>query len=316
MSGKYVLSRVLRGLLTVVIAVILIFFLMRVAPSDPAAMLASEDATPEDIEAIREAWGLNKPYTEQFVIYIKSLLTGDAGMSYLYSVNAPLYTVKELVLARLPNTIKLALSSILISVVVAIPVGILMGIKPGSWFDNLMSAICFTINAFPTFFMGLLLLLVFGLRLHLLPTGGNTEPGSVILPAITLSSHFIVTLIRMTRTEFIHVMSSNFIRTTKAKGLSDLAVLFIHGLRNVAIPLVTLIGLRLGTMLGGSVVVETLFRWPGIGNLLITAVNSRDYPTVQFLVPYIALVFVVVNLIVDLLYGVLDPRIKSGQANS
>lgn len=311
MSLKYFLTRLVRGLLTVAIAVVIIFFLMRVAPSDPAAMLASEDATPEDIEAIREAWGLNKPYTEQFVIYLKSLVTGDAGMSYLYAVNAPLYSVTELVLARLPNTIKLACTSILISVFASIPIGILMGIKPNSWFDNLMSAVCFVINAFPTFFMGLMLLLIFGLRLKLLPTGGNTDPGSVILPAITLSGHFSVTLIRMTRTEFIHVMSSNFIRTTKAKGLSNAAVLFVHGLRNVAIPLVTLIGLRLGTMLGGSVVVETLFRWPGIGNLLITAVNGRDYPTVQFLVPYIALVFVVVNLIVDLLYGVLDPRIKS-----
>lgn len=315
MSLKYFLKRLARGVLTVAIAIIIIFFLMRVAPSDPAAMLASEDATPEDIEAIREAWGLNKPYTEQFVIYLRSLITGDAGMSYLYAVNAPLYTVTELVLSRLPNTIKLAFASIIISIVVSIPIGILMGIKPNSWFDNLMSAVCFVINAFPTFFMGLLLLLVFGLRLRLLPTGGNTDPGSVILPAITLSCHFSVTLIRMTRTEFIHVMSSNFIRTTKAKGLSDMAILFIHGLRNVAIPLVTLIGLRLGTMLGGSVVVETLFRWPGIGNLLITAVNGRDYPTVQFLVPYIALVFVVVNLIVDLLYGVLDPRIKTGQSN-
>lgn len=313
MSTKYLLSRILRGLLTVAIAVILIFFLMRVAPSDPAAMLASEDATPEDIEAIREAWGLNKPYSEQFVIYLRSLVTGDAGMSYLYAVNEPLYTVTELVVSRLPNTIRLAFASILISVVISIPIGILMGIKPGSWFDNLVSGICFIINAFPTFFMGLMLLLIFGLKLQLLPTGGNTEPGSVILPAITLSCHFSVTLIRMTRTEFIHVMSSNFIRTTKAKGLSDAAILFIHGLRNVSIPLVTLIGLRLGTMLGGSVVVETLFRWPGIGYLLITAVNGRDYPTVQFLVPYIALVFVVVNLVVDLLYGVLDPRIKSGQ---
>lgn len=310
MSTKYLLGRILRGLLTVSLAVVIIFFLMRVAPSDPATMLAAEDATEEEIAEIREEWGLNKPYTEQFVLYLKSLLTGDAGMSYMYAVDQPIYTVTELVISRIPNTIKLAFASIIFSVLVSIPIGILMGLKPGSWFDNLMSAVCFTVNAFPTFFMGLLLILIFGVWLEWLPTGGNEGFSSIILPAITLSGQFCVTLTRMTRTQFIRVMSSNFIRTTKAKGLSNVSILFCHGLRNVSIPLVTLIGLRIGSMLGGSVIVETLFRWPGIGYLLITAVNCRDYPTVQFLVPYIALVFVVVNLLVDILYSVLDPRIK------
>lgn len=310
MSTKYLLGRILRGILTVGLAVVIIFFLMRVAPSDPATMLAAEDATEAEIEEIREAWGLNKPYTEQFAVYIRSLLTGDAGMSYLYSVDKPIYTVTELVMSRLPNTIKLAFASIIFSVIVSIPMGILMGLRPGSWFDNLVSAICFTINAFPTFFMGLLLILIFGLWLGWLPTGGNKGFSSIILPAITLSCNFCVTLIRMTRAQFIRAMSSNYIRTTRAKGLSKMSILFCHGLKNVSIPLVTLIGLRIGSMLGGSVVVETLFRWPGIGYLLIMAVNGRDYPTVQFLVPYIALVFVVVNLLVDILYSVLDPRIK------
>lgn len=310
MSTKFLLKRILRGLLTVVLTVIIIFFLMRVAPSDPARMMAAENATEEEIQAIREAWGLNKSYLEQFGIYIRSLLTGDAGMSYMYAVNQPIYSVTELVAARLPNTILLAFSSILFSIVVSIPLGILMGIKPGSWFDNIMTSVCFVINAFPVFFMGILLILFFGLWLGWLPTGGNESSTSIILPTIALSGQFCVTLIRMTRTQFIQVMSSNFIRTTKAKGLSKFSILFIHGLRNVSIPLVTLIGLRIGAMLGGSVIIETLFRWPGIGDLLMTAVNSRDYPTVQFLVPYIAFVFVVINLLVDILYSVLDPRIR------
>ncbi len=312
MSSAYIVKRILRGLLTILLAVVVIFFLMRVAPADPAVVLASEDATEEDIQAIREAWGLDKPYTEQFFLYVRSLITGDAGMSYQFCVDKPLYKVTELVMMRLPNTIKLAFTSIIMSILMAIPIGIVCGLHPGSWIDNLVTSIGFIINAFPNFFIGMILILVFGLKLKLLPTGGNDAGfASILLPAFTLSLHFSVTLTRMTRTQFIQVMRSNFIRTTKAKGLDRAKILYIHGLRNVSIPLTTIIGLRIGAMLGGSIVVETLFRWPGLGYLLMTSVTGGDYPTVQFLVPYVCAVFVVINFIVDMLYGVLDPRAKA-----
>lgn len=306
-----VLKRFLRGILTVAIVIVLIFFVMRVAPSDPASLMAGPEASEEQIESIREAWGLNKPLLEQFGIYIRSLLTGDAGMSFQYVSNAkPMWSVTDLVIARFPNTVKLAVAAMLFCVVVGIPLGIFCGMYKGSCMDNLVMGSSFTLLSFPTVFIGILLINLFAVKLQLLPPGGNDSWECIILPAIATGLHFLITLIRTTRSEIIQIMKSDYIKTVRAKGLSNQAVLFVHCLRNAAIPLVTLIGQRFGTMLGGAVVTEALFRWPGIGNLLITSVQARDYPTVQFLVPYVAVVFIVINVIVDILYGVLDPRIR------
>ncbi len=308
---SYILKRLLRGVLTVVLVVILIFFLLRVAPSNPAVMLAGEGASAEDIAEIEKLWGLDKPYIQQFFDYVKSLLSGNAGMSFQYTNNGkPIYTVTELVFARMPNTILLAIASIVISVVFGAILGTLSALKPGSWFDTIITTLGFIINSFPVFFIGIVLIAIFALSLHWLPSGGSGGFASLLLPAMTLSMHFCITMTRMTRAEILRVMSSGFIRAVRAKGVSETMVLFVHALRNAAIPLVTLIGLRIGNLLGGSVVVEGLFRWPGIGQLLITSVQVRDYATVQFLVPYVAFVFVVMNLIVDILYGVLDPRVS------
>lgn len=308
---QMVVKRFLRGVLTVIIVIILIFFVMRVAPSDPASLLAGPEASEEQIAAIRASWGLDKPVIEQFRIYIGSLLTGDAGMSYQYSNNsAPVWSVLDLVMARFPNTVRLALAAMGFCIVVGIPSGIFTAVYRGSLFDNLVMGSGFTILSFPTFFVGMVLLNLFAIHLKILPTGGNDSFACIILPAITMGSRFLITLIRTTRTEIIQIMKSDYIKTVRAKGLSSTAVLFVHCLRNASIPLVTLIGQRFGTMMGGAVVTESLFRWPGIGNLLITSVQARDYPTVQFLVPYVAIVFILINVIVDILYGVLDPRIR------
>lgn len=305
-----ILKRLFRGLLTMIFVVVLIFALLRIAPGDPAAMMAGEYATEERIEEVREEWGLNEPITTQFFIYVKALLTGDAGMSYQYTMGStPIWSVTSLVLARLPYTLALASAAMLINILVAIPLGVITALKPNSWLDNFLNAFNFVVLSFPVFFLGIMMMFAFGVHLKILPTGGTDSPLSIILPAATLSMHFNVTLMRMTRTEVGRNLQSDYIRVCRAKGLSSIRTLFIHGLRNAAIPLVTLIGLRFGAMMGGAVVVETLFRWPGIGNLLITSVQARDYPTVQFLVPYVAFVFIVINLIVDILYGVLDPRI-------
>ena len=306
-----ILKRALRGLLTLIIVTVLVFVLLRVVPGDAANMLAGGDATPEQVAELRELWGLDKSIGEQFLIYVGKLLTGDAGQSYQFTSNGvPLYSASELVWMRVPNTLVLAFAALTISIVVSIPLGVLSALKPNSLLDNSVMAFNFGIQSFPVFFIGMLLILFFSLQLGWLPTGGTGSFSSIILPALTLSAHSTVQLTRVTRTEVGRIMNSDFIRTSRAKGLSPISVLFKHGLRNAMIPLVTVIGLRLGALLHGAVICETLFRWPGIGNLLITSLNARDYPVVQILVPYTAFIFIVMNIIVDILYGFLDPRIR------
>lgn len=308
---QMIIKRILRGALTIVIVVLLIFFLLRVIPGDPAALMAGEEASEEQIAAITEQWGLNESLWTQLTVYLQSLISGNAGMSYQYATTdgVLLWKVTDLVQSRLPYTIQLASAAIAISVMIAIPLGVLMARKQNSIIDNTISVINYIIISFPVFFIGIILIMLLSLKLSWFPVGGEGSLLHLILPAFTLSMHFTVTLMRMTKTEVSRILTSDYIRMCRAKGLSNVSVLFVHCLRNAAIPLITLIGLRFGAMLGGSMVVEALFRWPGIGNLLISAVKARDYPTVQFLVPYVALVFIIINIVVDLLYGVLDPRI-------
>lgn len=306
-----ILKRTLRGCLTLVIVTVLVFVLLRVLPGDAATMLTGSDATEEQVQEMRELWGLDKSMGEQFIIYVQKLLTGDAGQSYQYTTNGvPLYDASELVLMRVPYTLLLGCVALIISLIISIPLGVLCALKPNSWIDNLVSSINFIIQSFPVFFIGILLVYTFALRLNWLPTGGTGGLKYIWLPAFTLSAHTTAQLTRVTRTEVSRVMQSDFIRTSKSKGLSNYVVLFKHGLRNAMIPLITVIGLRLGSLLHGAVICETLFRWPGLGNLLITSLNARDYPVVQILVPYTAFLFILMNIIVDILYGVFDPRIR------
>jgi peptide/nickel transport system permease protein len=309
---KMIIRRIFRGLLTIVIATVLVFFVMRVlVPGDPAELLADPEATEEQIQQLRELWGLDLPLGEQFKIYVINLMKGDAGKSYQYKVaGVPVINVTDLIWSRLPNTILLAATALCIAVVVAIPSGTYMALNPGGWFEKIITNLNFTISSFPNFYLGLLLVLVFAINLGWLPTGGNAAPTDVILPATTLSLHYIVTFTRLTQTEVVRILNSDYIRTARAKGLPMSKVVVRHGMRNAAIPLITTIGLRFGSMLSGSVVTETLFRWPGIGNLMINALNVRDYPTIQVLIPYTALVFVVINLVVDITYYFLDPRLR------
>lgn len=306
-----ILTRLLRGLITLAIVTVLVFVLLRSVPGDMAAMLAGGDATEEQVEELREMWGLNKSLGEQFIIYIRNLLKGDTGWSYQYLENGkPLYTAMDLVLMRLPNTFLLAIAALVIALVVSIPIGVISAVKPGGFIDNLGMTLTFTVQSIPIFFIGMLLIMIFSLWTGVLPTGGSGSFAHLILPAVTLSAHTTTQLLRVTRTEVGRVMDSDFIRTSRAKGLSTRSVIFKHGLRNAMIPLVTVIGLRFGALLHGAVICETLFRWPGIGNLLITSLNNRDYAVVQILVPYTAFIFIVLNIIVDILYGILDPRIR------
>jgi peptide/nickel transport system permease protein len=306
---RILVLRFLRGVITLGLTVIITFFLLRVLPSDPAAILMRNDATPDQIQEARHLWGLDRPIIEQFQIYVGNLLRGDAGNSFQFErLNLK---VTDLVASRMPNTIVLALAALLLAVVVSIPLGVVTAMKPGSWLDNTVLVTTLALTSIPNFYVGMILILIFGLALGILPTGGIGEPRNLILPSVTLALPFIVRLTRVTRTEMGRILRSEYITTARAKGLSPRIVMFRHALRNALIPLVTMIGLRLGGLLSGAVIVETLFRWPGVGQLLISSIQSRDYPVVQVLVPQAAFIFILSNFCVDLLYAYVDPRVRS-----
>lgn len=310
--GRFIGERVLRGLLTIFVTLTVVFLLIRMAPGDPASILAgSMDMDEAFVESLRQAWGLNEPTWKQFLVYIKNLFTGNLGYSYQYLTHGkPNQLVIDLIMQRLPRTFILAGSVILFSIIIAIPLGTICAMKPGSWFDNLVFSVQMVITSIPNFYIGMILIAVLAVEWKLLPTGGYGSIESFIMPMLCLSFRYVVSFTRTTRTELGQILSSDYLRTAKAKGLSGTVVLFKHGLRNVMIPIVTMIGTRLGGLLTGAVYVETLFRYYGVGELLISAISARDYPTIQAVIPYIAAVFVVVNLLVDMTYFALDPRIR------
>lgn len=307
-----IVKRVLRGILTLFITIVVVFALVRAVPGDPAQLLAGSDATEEQIQEMRVSWGLDKPITEQFWIYVKKLATGDMGVSYQFMVGGKATTpVSSLVFSRLPRTLLLAVCTLIFSMLCAIPLGVLCALKPGSLFDNLVTNLNLFITSFPGFYIAMVLILLFALRLNWLPTGGYGTIREMILPTLCLSTRFIASLTRVTRAEVGMILNSDYIRTAKSKGLRRSAVLFKHALRNAAIPIVTLIGMRFSKLVTGSVYIEALFRFNGMGQLLISSVNVRDYSTIQALIPYTALMFIACNIVVDLLYGAIDPRVRN-----
>lgn len=311
---RVLVQRALLGGVTLVVSLVLVFTILRLVPSDPASVLLRDDATPEQIEYVRQLWGLDQPVYVQFFVYVGNLLRGDAGDSYQFQRTAgergtPAF---ELVVSRISATVELAFAALAISILVAIPLGVLTALKADSPFDHAVLSVTILLSSLPNFWIGMQMILLFGLGLGVLPTGGFGTPQHVILPAVTLALPFIVVLTRMTRTETARVLRSDFVRTANAKGLPPRTVLWGHALRNAMIPLVVIIGLRLGGLLNGAVVVETLFRWPGIGRLMIEAISARDYPIVQVIVPLTALIFVVINFAVDVVNGWVDPRVRLG----
>lgn len=308
---RLLVLRSLRGVITLVLTIVFVFVLLRWLPADPATMLMGDSATPEQIAEARTLWGLDRPMTEQFLVYVTNLARGNAGYSFQYLVaGQPAIPAVQLVMSRIPATLVLSVTALVLAIAVSIPLGVITALKSGSLLDNAVLAVTLTLTSFPGFFVGMVLILVFGLGLKLLPTGGIGTPQHLVLPSITLALPFIVILTRVTRTEMGRILQAEYIRTARAKGLSGRTVLFRHALRNALIPLVTLIGLRLGGLLNGAVIVETLFRWPGVGSLMIQSIAARDYPVVQVLVPYAALIFIVSNFVVDVIYAVLDPRVR------
>jgi peptide/nickel transport system permease protein len=303
----FILSRVARALLTILIVVGLAFALLRLS-SDPALVILGPEAPPEAIAAFREAWGLDQPLLWQFVLYLGGVLRGDFGRSLINGAE-----VLPLVIERVPATLELMLPALVLSVLIGVSAGAYAALKRDTAADRavMLGAVAgFTV---PSFVLGLVLVLVFAVELHLLPSGGNDGWRSAILPVVTLAASSSAILARFARSAMVEVLGQPYIRAASAKGLLWRAVILHHALPNAAIPVVTMIGFMVGGLLAGAVVTESVFSWPGLGRLMVTSVGARDVGVVQCILLLVSTTMVVSNLAVDLLYGVLDPRLRSGR---
>jgi peptide/nickel transport system permease protein len=295
-----------QALIVLLWALTAVFFLVRLT-GDPTLLYVPENSTQEEIAHLRHAFGFDRPLWEQYARFLSGALRGDFGASLRYDQPA-----LPMVLDRLPNTAELAFATLVIIVGVGIPVGVLAATRRNSWWDTGSMIAAMTGQSLPSYWLGIMLILLFAVRLGWLPAAGRGNPLSVILPAVTLAAYSTARLARVVRSEMLEILGREFVRTAESKGLRPVMILRKHALRNALIPVVTLLGLELGFLLGGAIIVESVFAWPGVGSLVIQAVNNRDYPLVQADAFLVALIFVIANLIVDLLYGVLDPRVRYG----
>ena len=286
-------------------ALTIVFLAVRAIPGDPAQMMLGTDATAAEVAALREKLGLNRPLLIQYGTYVIQALALDLGDSL--RLNQP---VVGAVAERLPTTGRLALTAMLIAVLVSFPLGILAALKPGSLVDSVVSTVSLLGQSVPAFWVGIMFILIFARQLRLLPSGGDESWAHLILPAVTVALPLVGVLTRLVRSGLLDVLYEDYIRTARAKGLPAGAVMRRHALRNMLIPVITVIGLQLGHLLGGAVITETVFAWPGVGLLLVDAITNRDYPLIQAAILMITAVFITINFLVDLSYGALDPRIR------
>lgn len=300
------LSRRLLQLVPVLIGVsIVVFGLLHLIPGDPARLFLGPEATPADVAVIRSKLGLDQPLHKQYWTFVSHLSRGDLGRS----IRSDRPVTQELI-ARYPNTLKLTFFAMIATVLIGLPAGIIAAVRPNSWADNLLMLVALIGVSMPVFWLGLMLILFFSLLLNLFPTGGNDSWRHFILPALTLGLGSAAIVARLTRSSMLEVIRSDYIRTARAKGLSERIVIFRHALRNAAIPIVTIVGLETGALLGGAVLTETVFAINGVGRFVVQSIGFRDYPVVQGTVLILAASFVLVNLVVDLSYMWTDPRIR------
>jgi peptide/nickel transport system permease protein len=290
----------------------LVFSSMYLAPGDPASMIGGPTATESDLEAIRDNLGLNEPFLTQYGNYLGSVLQGDLGFSY--QTRQP---VSEAIAVRFPNTLKLAVASMVIAVIIGIIAGLISALKHNTWLDATSTTFALAGISIPNFWLGALLILVFSVNLQWLPVAGLSDPWftvegmkQLILPAITLGTGSAAMIARMVRSSMLEVVRADYVRTARAKGIKERNVIWIHTLKNAMIPVITVIGLNFGALLGGTIITEKVFAINGVGRLMIDAIAARDFPMVQGSVLLVATLFVLVNLIVDIVYTYVDPRIK------
>ena len=303
---KYIIKRLLL-LIPVLLGVsLLVFTILSLTPGDPAQLILGESAPREAVLKLREEMGLNDPFLLQYLRFVKNAIIGDFGRSYT--------TGREVfgeIFSRFPNTFVLAVTGMVISVCIGIPVGIISATKQYSAMDSISMVLALLGVSMPVFWLGLMLILVFSVKLGLLPSGGFDGLKSIILPAATLGVGSAAIITRMTRSSMLEVIRQDYIRTARAKGVAEKVVINKHALKNALIPIITVVGLQFGGLLGGAVLTESVYSWPGVGRLMVDAIRQKDTPTVLAAVVFLAAVFSVVNLLVDILYAYVDPRIKS-----
>lgn len=302
------LFRRLKSFLTVIFGVLLLtFLLIHLVPGDPVEVMLGESASSADRDALRIELGLNQPLLQQFGTYLNKLAHADFGHSIHTKAS-----IAELIKTRYPATLKLALLALMIGLVVGIPLGIYSALKAGHWQDILVTVVSVRLSAMPAFWLGPVLMLIFAVWLGWLPVSGMESSTSIILPATTLGFGLSAILTRMTRTSLLEVLNDDYIRTARAKGLTERVVILRHAMRAALLPIITIVGLQMGSLLAGAVITETIFSWDGIGRLLVESIEKRDYPVTQACVLVVALSYVVVNLLTDLLYQLADPRVRNG----
>ncbi|MEG1942610.1 MAG: ABC transporter permease [Angelakisella sp.] len=304
---RYIIKRLL-WLIPVLISVsFCIFFIMDLAPGDPVLIIAGEQASEETIERIREEYGFNDPLIVRYIRYMGGLVKGDLGVSYVSQKD-----VLQTYLQRIPATAKLAVAAIVVATMISIPVGIYSAVNQNTWKDSVSIVMALLGLSMPQFWLGLLLIIAFALNLQWFPSGGDTEGlRSLILPAITIGTGYAALMTRTTRSSMLDVIRQDYLRTARSKGVTEKLVIFKHALRNALIPIITVMGVQFAYILGGAVLVETVFAWPGVGRLTVDAINQRDIPMVTGCVIITTMIVCVVQLLVDILYAYVDPRIKA-----
>ena len=302
---SFVVRRLLLAIPTLAGVLVVVFLLLYVAPGDPVLEMVGERADAETVARLRAELRLDDPLHVQFAHYASGVVTGDLGTSYI--TGRP---IARDVLERFPKTLQLATAAMLLAAGLGITIGVLSARRPGGGFDRFAMAGAYLGISFPVYWVGLILILVFAVTLRWLPPSGFGRPEFLVLPALALGTRSIAFLARMTRSAMLDVLTSDFIRTARAKGLRERAVLARHALRNALIPIITVLGLDFGNYLTGSILTETIFSWPGLGRYVVNAISRRDLPAIQGSVLFLSLVFVLVNLMTDLLYAKADPRVR------
>lgn len=302
---QYIIRRLISTIPVLFGISLMLFFLLRALPGDPAQVIAGELATEEEVSNIREQLGLNQPVYVQYAKFLIRIVQLDLGKS-----TRTQYPVIKEIAPRLLNTIILAVSATFLACLLGIPAGILAAVKPYTVMDMVVTALALFGMSMPAFWLGLMLIVIFSVKLHLLPVGGTGGILYLILPSVTLAAYLLASIARNTRSSMMEILSQDYITTARSKGVKEKMVILRHALKNSFIPVVTVIGLQFGSLLGGTVLTETVFAWPGLGRLLVYSILSRDYPVIQGGILIFALFFVLTNLLVDILYAYLDPRVR------
>ncbi|MBQ6504503.1 MAG: ABC transporter permease [Flexilinea sp.] len=303
---RYILKRLLMLIPVLLAVAFVIYAIMNVAEGDPVYSVAGADATEEQLAALREEMGLNGSLIERYFRYIGNLLKGDLGVSYVSKQD-----VMKIYLQRLPNTLKLASMTMIFATLIALPLGIIAAVNQNSWIDTVSMVLALIGLSMPNFWLGLLLIILFSLKLGWFPSGGNEGFKSIILPAFTVGAGLAALLTRTTRSSMLDVIRQDYLRTARAKGVPEKTIIRKHALRNALIPIITIFGVQFSNVLGGSVLAETVFAWPGVGRLVVDAIDQRDIPTVTGALVMTTMLVTVVNLLIDIVYAFVDPRIKA-----